>query len=59
MLLCYIPVSKLQWYTHALGLYYKADHHSCSAVCYVVLIKITLNTIVDAWKYNTGMHVTP
>ena len=23
----------------------------------VVLIKITLNTIVDAWKYNTDMHV--
>ena len=28
-------------------------HHLCSAGCYVVLIKITLNTIVDAWKYNT------
>ena len=26
---------------------------------YVVFIEITLNTIVDAWKCNTDMHVTP
>ena len=34
-------------------------HHSCSAVCYVVLINTIVDTIVDAWKYNTDMHVTP
>ena len=46
-----------QTYIHTCENY--LPHHSCSVVCYVVLIIITFNTIVDTWKYNTDMHVTP